>query len=51
MALAKGDSSFTTTQITEHLITNLWVLEHFLEVKIKKSGEKGNSGRVEFLNG
>jgi RNA 3'-terminal phosphate cyclase (ATP) len=51
MALAKGDSSFTTTQISEHLVTNLWVLQHFLEVKILRSGERGNSGRVEFLNG
>jgi RNA 3'-terminal phosphate cyclase (ATP) len=50
MALANGNSSFTTTQITEHLLTNLWVIQHFLEVKILKRGEKGEGGRVEFLN-
>jgi len=50
MALAKGSSSFTTTQITEHLLTNLWVLQHFLEVKILRRGERGEGGRVEFLN-
>jgi RNA 3'-terminal phosphate cyclase (ATP) len=50
MAFAGGDCSFTTTQITEHLTTNLWVLQHFSEAKIMKSGEKGNTGRVEFLN-
>jgi RNA 3'-terminal phosphate cyclase (ATP) len=50
MALAKGNSSFTTTQITEHLLTNLWVIEHFLDVTISRWGEKGESGRVEFLN-
>jgi RNA 3'-terminal phosphate cyclase (ATP) len=50
MALAKGNSFFTTTQITEHLLTNLWVIEHFLDVTISRWGEKGESGRVEFLN-
>jgi len=50
MALAKGNSSFTTTQITEHLLTNLWVIQHFLEVKLLKRGEKGEGGRVEFFN-
>ena len=50
MALAKGNSSFTTTQITGHLLTNLWVIQHFLEVKLLRRGEKGEDGRVEFLN-
>jgi len=50
MALAKGDSSFTTTQMTEHLLTNLWVIGHFLDVKVQKRGIKGEAGRVEFLN-
>jgi RNA 3'-terminal phosphate cyclase (ATP) len=50
MALAKGNSSFTTTQMTEHLLTNLWVVGHFLEVKVRKWGEIGRPGRVEFLN-
>jgi RNA 3'-terminal phosphate cyclase (ATP) len=50
MALAKGNSSFTTTQMTDHLLTNIWVIDHFLEVRIQKWGEKGRPGRVEFLN-
>jgi len=49
-ALAKGNSSFTTTQMTEHLLTNLWVVGHFLEVKVQKYGEIGKPGGVEFLN-
>ncbi|HUL20232.1 MAG TPA: RNA 3'-terminal phosphate cyclase [Thermodesulfobacteriota bacterium] len=51
MALAKGNSSITTMLITEHLLTNLWVIQHFLDVTISKEGEKGKKGRVEFLNG
>jgi RNA 3'-terminal phosphate cyclase (ATP) len=50
LALARGKSSFTTTRITEHLLTNLWVIQHFLEVKLLRQGEKGEGGRVEFLN-
>jgi len=50
LALAAGNSSFTTTQITEHLLTNLWVIGHFLGVTISRTGEKGENGRVEFLN-
>jgi RNA 3'-terminal phosphate cyclase (ATP) len=50
MAMARGSSSFTTTRITEHLLTNLWVIQHFLDVKISREGEQGSRGRVEFLN-
>jgi RNA 3'-terminal phosphate cyclase (ATP) len=50
MALAKGNSSFTTIRITEHLLTNLWVIHHFLGVTILREGKTGTRGRVEFLN-
>ncbi len=42
MALAKGNSSFTTTRITEHLLTNLWVIRHFLNVKISERRRNGS---------
>ncbi len=47
MALAKGRSSLTTTRMTDHLLTNLWVIEHFLDVKILKDERKGE---IEILN-
>jgi RNA 3'-terminal phosphate cyclase len=50
MALAQGNSVFTTTRITGHLLTNLWVVQHFLEERISVKGEKGEGGRIEFLN-
>jgi len=50
MALAKGNSFFTTTRMTEHLLTNLWVIGHFLQPKFRSWGEIGRPGRVEFLN-
>jgi RNA 3'-phosphate cyclase len=49
MALAKGYSSFTTTQLTDHLLTNLWVIGQFLDIEILRTGKKGERGRVEFL--
>jgi RNA 3'-phosphate cyclase len=51
LSLAKGNSSFTTTRITEHLLTNLWVVQHFLDVKISIWGDKGKKGGIEFFNG
>jgi RNA 3'-terminal phosphate cyclase (ATP) len=50
MVLARGNSSFTTTRITEHLLTNLWVTQRFINVKISTEGETGARGNVEFLN-
>ncbi|HUL30609.1 MAG TPA: RNA 3'-terminal phosphate cyclase [Thermodesulfobacteriota bacterium] len=50
MALAKGNSSFTTTRVTEHLLTNIWVVERFWEAKVRQWGSVGKPGRVEFLN-
>lgn len=50
LVLAKGQSSFTTTRITEHLLTNLWVVQHFATAKILRSGEKGRGGKIEFFN-
>lgn len=50
MAVAKGNSSFTTTRVTEHLLTNLWVIQHFKNVRISMTGEKGKEGKVELFN-
>ena len=46
LAVAKGGSSFTTSRITNHLLTNLWVIKKFLGVEYHLEGEQGKSGRV-----
>jgi RNA 3'-terminal phosphate cyclase (ATP) len=43
MALAEGESMVTVSEITEHLKTNIWVIEQFLPVKF--SLEEDHSGR------
>ncbi|OGP78604.1 MAG: RNA 3'-terminal-phosphate cyclase [Deltaproteobacteria bacterium RBG_16_49_23] len=50
MALIRGRSSFTTTQITEHLLTNLWVIRHFLDITVLMEGVKGGPGRIEMIS-
>lgn len=49
MAFAKGKYSFTTTRITEHLLTNLWVIEHFLKISVSRSGGKEERGRIDLI--
>lgn len=50
MAMARGNSSFTTTRTTNHLLTNLWIIRHFLQGRVETQGEIGKTGRVHFLN-
>jgi RNA 3'-terminal phosphate cyclase (ATP) len=46
MALARSPSAFTTCQITRHLLTNVWVVEQFLDVRFVVEGEEGHKGKV-----
>ncbi len=48
--LAKGHSVFSTTRVTEHLLTNLWVIRHFFDLEFSMMGEKGSAGKIEFFN-
>ena len=47
LALAEGESAFTTTAVTPHLVTNAWAIRQFLpEVAIGIEGAAGGPGRV-----
>jgi RNA 3'-terminal phosphate cyclase (ATP) len=46
LALSRQPCEFATSEITEHLLTNLWVLKHFLPVDYAIKGEKGSPGMV-----
>ncbi len=48
MAMVKGDSAFSTTYMTEHLLTNLWVVNRFLKVNVDIKGKKGTPGYIQF---
>ena len=46
LALSRGRSSFTTTAITPHLVTNLAVIEKFLHNRYEIEGQEGSPGKV-----
>ena len=46
LALAGGKSEFTTSRITQHLLTNIWVVKQFMDAHIEVEGEVGEEGRI-----
>ena len=46
LALAEGQSAFTVSRITKHLLTNIWVVKQFLPTEISVEGEEGGEGKV-----
>jgi RNA 3'-terminal phosphate cyclase (ATP) len=46
LAMADGESEFTTSRITQHLKTNLWAIRLFHEFRYFVEGEIGKPGRV-----
>jgi RNA 3'-terminal phosphate cyclase (ATP) len=46
LALASGPSTFTTVEITPHLLTNASVIRRFVDRRIEISGEAGQPGTV-----
>jgi len=46
MAFAHDKSSFFTCRISQHLLTTIWVVKHFLPIDFKIEGDEGNPGKV-----
>ena len=46
MALATGESRFTTSRITRHLTTNIWLVQQFLPVQFEVHGAENEPGEV-----
>jgi RNA 3'-terminal phosphate cyclase (ATP) len=46
LALAQGPSTFTTTAVTRHLLTNIGVIRRFVDRDITCDGEEGKPGVV-----
>lgn len=45
--LALSDkTSFFTTEITKHLLTNIWAVKKFLNLKVEVDGKKGEIGKI-----
>ena len=48
IALARGKSSFSASELSDHTLTNIWVVEQFLPVHYQVEGEKGESSVINF---
>jgi RNA 3'-terminal phosphate cyclase len=46
LAMCKEGSAFTTSRVTEHLVTNLWTIGLFREFRFSVEGEVGKPGTV-----
>jgi len=46
LSLAQEGSTFTTSRITQHLLTNLWVIEKFLNIRYEIDGRMDSEGIV-----
>jgi RNA 3'-terminal phosphate cyclase (ATP) len=46
MALAGGRSEMTVSEISQHLITNAYIIRQFTDARITIQGKKGESGQV-----
>ena len=46
MALAEGTSRVMTSQVSQHLLTNVWVIRHFLPLDAHIEGEPGRQGTL-----
>lgn len=51
LALSPGQSFFTTSRITRHLLTNLWVISQFRPLRFQVTGEEGTPGEVTIFPG
>ncbi|KPK34238.1 MAG: RNA 3'-phosphate cyclase [Nitrospira bacterium SG8_35_1] len=50
LSLSRQDSSFTTSCITEHLLTNLWVIKKFIDIHYQVEGQLNSEGRIKILH-
>jgi RNA 3'-terminal phosphate cyclase (ATP) len=50
MALAGGESCLRTSEVTQHLLTNAWVVGQFLDGRLRLDGEEGAPGTL-MVNG
>tara|TARA_Y100000031_G_C7957336_1_gene264334 strand:- start:149 stop:370 length:222 start_codon:yes stop_codon:yes gene_type:complete len=46
LAQAQGELNFTTSRISQPLLTNIWVVQQFLPVKSLVEGKKEKPGKI-----
>jgi RNA 3'-terminal phosphate cyclase (GTP) len=51
LAQARGPSVISTPEITQHLLTNIWVIEQFLGPIFQVQGNLGQAGEIHCRGG
>jgi RNA 3'-terminal phosphate cyclase (ATP) len=51
LSFAVGNSQYAVESVTRHLLTNAWVVQKFLDVRIEVAGPEGQPGTVHILTG
>jgi len=46
LCLSGERSSFTVSSVSQHLLTNIWVVKNFLPVRIEVQGDEGQPGKI-----
>ncbi len=46
LVFSRETSEFTTSRITQHLLTNIWAVKQFLDIDIQVNGAEGEPGSV-----
>ncbi|HEX9912119.1 MAG TPA: RNA 3'-terminal phosphate cyclase, partial [candidate division Zixibacteria bacterium] len=49
LALAQDESNFSVSRISQHLLTNIWVVQQFLSVKIIVEGKENQPGKIKII--
>jgi RNA 3'-terminal phosphate cyclase (ATP) len=49
LALAEGGSEYTVAEVTQHLTTNVFIIQQFLDREIICEGDEGGPGKVRIL--
>lgn len=47
VAASQQPLAYATSQITQHLLTNIWVISQFLGSRLRVEGQEGDAGQVE----
>ena len=51
LSLVRGQSVFSTSKVTNHLLTNVEIVKKFINIQIQVTGEVGKSGDVNIVGG
>jgi RNA 3'-terminal phosphate cyclase (ATP) len=47
VAASQQPLAYATSRITQHLLTNIWVISQFLDSRLRVEGQEGDAGQVE----